>query len=94
MAMFKVSCQNELPTIPDHLSDVCKDFLRCCLQLDPLHRASASQLLEHPFVKSSSPLRKHMLASRSSGHSVVTNGVKSEVLPFYHSNGRGLRKPL
>ncbi|XP_041997697.1 uncharacterized protein LOC121747676 isoform X5 [Salvia splendens] len=78
MAMFKVSCQNELPTIPDHLSDVCKDFLRCCMQLNPLHRATASQLLEHPFLKSSSPLRKHMLASPSSGHPVVTNAVKAE----------------
>ncbi|KAG6411349.1 hypothetical protein SASPL_129430 [Salvia splendens] len=78
IAMFKVSCQNEPPTIPDHLSDVCKDFLRCCLQLNPLHRARASQLLEHPFVKSSSPLRKHMLASPYSGHPMVTNAVKSE----------------
>ncbi|KAL1555113.1 mitogen-activated protein kinase kinase kinase [Salvia divinorum] len=78
MAMFKVSCQNELPTIPDHLSDVCKDFLRCCLQLNPLHRAMASQLLEHPFVKSSSPLGKHMLASQFSDHPVVTNAVQSE----------------
>lgn len=76
--MFKVACQNEVPTIPDHLSDVCKDFLRCCLQLSPLHRATASQLLEHPFIRSSSPLGKQMLASSSSGHSMVRNAVKSE----------------
>lgn len=83
MAMFKVACQNELPTIPDHLSDVCKDFLRYCLQLSPLHRATASQLLEHPFMRSSSPLGKQLLVSSSSCYPVATNAVKSEV-PFSH----------
>lgn len=80
--MFKVACQNELPTIPDHLSDVCKDFLRCCLQLSPLHRATASQLLEHPFMRSSSPLGKQLLVSSSSCYPLVTNAVKSEVTVY------------
>ncbi|KAL3653537.1 hypothetical protein CASFOL_003218 [Castilleja foliolosa] len=56
VSLFNNRKHRELPTIPDHLSDEGKDFLRRCLQWDPLHRATASQLLEHPFVKSSSPV--------------------------------------
>ncbi|XP_051138415.1 mitogen-activated protein kinase kinase kinase YODA-like [Andrographis paniculata] len=58
LAMFKVAKNKELPTIPSHLSDDAKDFLQRCLQWDPLNRATASQLLEHPFVKRSLPLVK------------------------------------
>lgn len=83
--MFKIANHKELPTIPDHLSDEGKDFLRHCFQWNPLHRATAFQLLEHPFVRSSSPLGKQILVSSSSGHPVVTNTVKSEVLFYsYH----------
>lgn len=76
--MSKVAYHKDLPTIPDHLSNVCKDFIRRCLQWDPLHRARASQLLEHPFVKGFSPLGERMLVSTSS----VTYSVKLEVLIY------------
>lgn len=72
MAMFKIANHKELPQIPDHLSDVCKDFLRHCLQWNPQQRATATQLLDHPFVKSSWHLGKQILVS--------TNAAKSEVL--------------
>ncbi|KAL8049636.1 hypothetical protein ABFX02_06G032500 [Erythranthe guttata] len=79
VAMFKIANHKELPTIPDHLSDEGKDFVRQCLQWDPQLPATASRLLEHPFVKSSSPLGKQLLlSSTSSYHPAVTNGVKSE----------------
>ncbi|KAH6804566.1 Protein kinase superfamily protein [Perilla frutescens var. frutescens] len=78
MAMFKVAYHKELPTIPDHLSDVCKDFLRHCLQWNPLHRPTAFQLLEHPFVKGLSPSGERILVSASSDHSAVANSVKPE----------------
>ncbi|CAL1401010.1 unnamed protein product [Linum trigynum] len=54
-AMFKIGNSRELPAIPDHLSEDGKDFIRQCLQRNPLHRATASQLLEHPFVKNVTP---------------------------------------
>ena len=37
--------------MPDHLSEDGKDFIRQCLQRNPVHRPSAAQLLLHPFVK-------------------------------------------
>ncbi|KAK6155679.1 hypothetical protein DH2020_009927 [Rehmannia glutinosa] len=51
-AMFKIGNSKERPAIPDHLSDEGKDFVMLCLQRNPLHRPTAAQLLEHPFVKS------------------------------------------
>lgn len=58
--MFKIGNSKELPPIPDYLSDMCKDFVMQCLQRNPQHRPTAAQLLEHPFVKSTSPLARHI----------------------------------
>ncbi|KAL8170417.1 hypothetical protein V2J09_022221 [Rumex salicifolius] len=56
-AMFKIGNSKELPTIPDHLSEEGKDFIRLCLQRDPRNRPTATKLLEHPFVKNKTPDR-------------------------------------
>ncbi|KAJ8623837.1 hypothetical protein MRB53_032367 [Persea americana] len=80
-AMFKIGNSKELPAIPDHLSDDGKDFVRKCLQRNPLCRPTAKQLLDHPFVKNAAPLEKHMLISQSLEQpSGVANGVRSTVL--------------
>ncbi|KAF5743520.1 hypothetical protein HS088_TW08G00104 [Tripterygium wilfordii] len=77
-AMFKIGNSKELPAIPDHLSDEGKDFVRQCLQRNPLHRPTASQLLEHPFVKYAASLERPTLGSEPADvSSGVTSGVKS-----------------
>lgn len=77
--MFKIGNSKELPAIPDHLSDEGKDFIRQCLQRNPLHRPTASRLLEHPFVKNA-PLERPILPPETSDPpSGVTNAVKSLV---------------
>uniref|UniRef100_A0A5B7B4K5 mitogen-activated protein kinase kinase kinase n=1 Tax=Davidia involucrata TaxID=16924 RepID=A0A5B7B4K5_DAVIN len=53
-AMFKVL--RETPHIPEKLSSEGKDFLRCCFCRNPAERPSASNLLEHPFLKNSQQL--------------------------------------
>lgn len=50
------------------------------MQWNPQQRATASQLLAHPFVKSSWPFGKQIVVSTSSGHPAATNAAKSEVL--------------
>ncbi|KAK6936817.1 Protein kinase domain [Dillenia turbinata] len=57
-AMFKIGNSKELPAIPDNLSDDGKDFVRQCLQRNPLHRPTATQLLEHPFMRNAAPLER------------------------------------
>ncbi|PIA49333.1 hypothetical protein AQUCO_01300281v1 [Aquilegia coerulea] len=77
-AMFKIGNSKELPAIPDHLSDDGKDFVRQCLQRNPLHRLTAAQLLEHPFVKNAAPLERHIPGSEpSEPHPGVTTGLRS-----------------
>ncbi|KAK4436286.1 Mitogen-activated protein kinase kinase kinase YODA [Sesamum alatum] len=89
-AMFKIGNSKELPTIPDHLSDEGKEFVRLCLQRNPLHRPTAAQLLEHSFVKNAAPLEKQILSSTSSSdHPAVTNAVKSMGI----GNARVLQQP-
>ncbi|KAG6497863.1 hypothetical protein ZIOFF_045769 [Zingiber officinale] len=62
-AMFKIGNSKELPRIPDHLSDDGKDFIRHCLQREPSNRPTASELLQHPFVKNASSIEKSPICS-------------------------------
>ncbi|KAJ1277085.1 hypothetical protein BS78_05G267000 [Paspalum vaginatum] len=50
-AMFKVLRVD--PPIPDSMSPEGKDFLRLCFRRNPAERPTASSLLGHPFVQSS-----------------------------------------
>uniref|UniRef100_A0A0C9QM28 mitogen-activated protein kinase kinase kinase n=1 Tax=Wollemia nobilis TaxID=56998 RepID=A0A0C9QM28_9CONI len=52
-AMFKVF-KNEVPPIPDCLSHEGRDFVKCCLRQNPAERATASELLDHSFVRDTS----------------------------------------
>jgi serine/threonine protein kinase len=42
---------------PDQLSDVFKDFLSQCLDMSVDKRGSASELLQHEFLKKAAPLK-------------------------------------
>ena len=50
MIMFKVG-MGGTPAIPESLSEEGQDFLEHCLEHDPKQRWTASELLDHPFVK-------------------------------------------
>ncbi|PIN16528.1 MEKK [Handroanthus impetiginosus] len=63
-ALFYVGTTKSHPPIPDHLSAEAKDFLLKCLQKEPELRATASELLKHPFVTGES--RDSHLVLRSS----------------------------
>lgn len=50
-AIFKIGNSKEIPEIPENLSNDAKSFIKLCLQRDPLARPTASQLLDHPFIR-------------------------------------------
>jgi serine/threonine protein kinase len=50
-AMIKIARSEEIPAIPDHLSESAKDFILRCLQRDMKERPYCEGLLEHPFVQ-------------------------------------------
>ncbi|KAI3712542.1 hypothetical protein L1987_71100 [Smallanthus sonchifolius] len=74
-ALFKIGNSKELPVIPDHLSDEGKDFVRQCLQRNPLLRPTATQLLGHSFVKNAAPLERPVSYSDPSDPpTAISNG--------------------
>ena len=48
--MYRVG-EGAQPTIPEFLSEEGKDFLELCFDCDPHERQTASELMDHAFVK-------------------------------------------
>lgn len=51
-AMFQIASATATPVLPPHLSSAAHAFLACCFVKDPAQRASAPDLLRHPFLTS------------------------------------------
>ncbi|GAY58415.1 hypothetical protein CUMW_186840 [Citrus unshiu] len=62
-ALFRIG-RGELPSVPSSLSRDARDFILKCLQVNSNDRPTATQLMEHPFVKrplqTSSAMRKQL----------------------------------
>ncbi|EMS53438.1 Mitogen-activated protein kinase kinase kinase 2 [Triticum urartu] len=50
-AIFKIANSKDTPEIPDIFSEDGRSFLKLCLKRNPASRATASQLMDHPFVQ-------------------------------------------
>ncbi|KAK9665479.1 hypothetical protein RND81_14G114700 [Saponaria officinalis] len=103
-AMFKIGNSKELPAIPDHLSEEGKDFVKLCLRRNPLDRPSATELLEHRFVKNAVPLERHVVSPEQSdasigianrmrgiGHERIRSGLDTEILAAHSSRASPTR---
>ena len=53
--MLKIARTSEPPALPDELSDAAKEFLLCCLKINPKERWTARRLLSHPFLAVDKP---------------------------------------
>ncbi|CAM0904580.1 unnamed protein product [Alopecurus aequalis] len=84
-AIFKIANSKDIPEIPDVFSEDGKSFLKLCLKRDPASRASASHLLDHPFVQDhpavraakSSALRNAFSAPADRKHTVSNRELPS-----------------
>ncbi|XP_078439481.1 mitogen-activated protein kinase kinase kinase NPK1-like [Wolffia australiana] len=66
--LYHIGTTKSHPPIPEHLSPEAKDFLLKCLQKEPNLRATASDLLRHPFVTGDGhPTDSSSLTKPSSG---------------------------
>ncbi|PAV58704.1 hypothetical protein WR25_03999 [Diploscapter pachys] len=52
-AMFRVGMFKTHPPLPEHLTDVCRDFIKKCFEPDPTSRPSALALLAEAFLHQS-----------------------------------------
>ncbi|KAG7595123.1 Protein kinase domain [Arabidopsis thaliana x Arabidopsis arenosa] len=68
-AIFKIGNSKDTPEIPDHLSNDAKNFIRLCLQRNPTVRPTASQLLEHPFLRNTTRVASTSLPKDTSPRS-------------------------
>ncbi|XVF27917.1 hypothetical protein REPUB_Repub14bG0150800 [Reevesia pubescens] len=52
-ALYRIGFSCDVPEIPNNISKQAKDFLSKCLRRNPVERWSATELLDHDFVKES-----------------------------------------
>mmetsp|Transcript_83769 Transcript_83769/g.233636 ORF Transcript_83769/g.233636 Transcript_83769/m.233636 type:complete len:594 (-) Transcript_83769:119-1900(-) len=50
-ALVRIGMSQEIPPLPDPISDDCRDFIMACVQRDAASRQTASQLLTHVFLQ-------------------------------------------
>ena len=50
--MFHIGIATKHPPLPEkhELSELGIDFIECCLDIDPLKRPTAAELMEHPWI--------------------------------------------
>jgi len=93
-AMFKVGFYRAHPEIPPEMSDMAKSFLARCFEPESEKRATATELLEDPFINDFSGKKKKM--SRLSLTASTPGGEfnRSVSVPAPHLNRFNNRTPL
>ncbi|KAK9291364.1 hypothetical protein L1049_019310 [Liquidambar formosana] len=89
-AIFKIGNSRDIPEIPDHLSDDAKSFVMLCLQRDPSARPTASQLLDHPFVRDQATTRAANKNITREAFPYTLNGSRTPTALELHPNRTSL----
>jgi len=62
------------PLVPNNLSKECSDFLKYCFELNPDHRPTCDEFVDHPFIT-----KKYIKGNSSSNHLDTTRSLESSV---------------
>ncbi|KAM3282633.1 mitogen-activated protein kinase kinase kinase 3 [Capsicum chacoense] len=92
-AIFKIGNSKDFPEIPEHLSNDAKNFIRLCLQREPSARPTASQLLEHPFVKNQTTTKVAHVGVTKETYPRSFDGSRTPPVLELHSSGRNISPP-
>ena len=65
-ALFHIATSNSGPPVPESVSASLSDFFECCFKIIPKERSSASDLINHPFINTSSLLTDMSSSGKSS----------------------------
>ena len=98
-AMFRI-VEDDLPPLPDNISDECTSFLTACFQKDPQKRLSAAELKNHAWIiQNGQRIRKtetcsHDLSSYLQSLEEVTHPNESQVTLIEEEDEEERKVPL
>ncbi|RDY07119.1 Mitogen-activated protein kinase kinase kinase 3, partial [Mucuna pruriens] len=85
-AIFKIGNSKDMPEIPEHLSNEAKNFIKQCLQRDPLARPTAQKLLDHPFIRDQSATKSANVSITRDAFPYMFDGSRTPPVLESHSN--------
>ena len=92
--LYKIFNSNSPPYIQENLSPELKDFLKCCLRMEPTERFNVFQLLRHPFItgdiivnsQNKIELSNNMSNNYNSGGNIGLNNLSSAGIEMQNKN--------
>lgn len=97
--MYKIATTTSPPKFPQSLSNTGKDFLKRCFERNPIHRATALELLMHPFLSNAAASDDwHRIPPTNGAHSLdmlchKSKGLAGDKDTENGSSGRGSSRP-
>eukprot|EP00466_Bigelowiella_natans_P020114 jgi/Bigna1/52477/estExt_Genewise1Plus.C_80138 len=84
--------EHDGPSIPENMSNDFKDFLGKCLRKNPSERATAAELLEHPFLSKAQHQSISTMAAKNRDSTVIETALTRLHTGIANKNGHSFKK--